>query len=253
MNLFDHLLVALIILGVPLYEFFIGIKRTKRAIARDRPGARQRIYWEIIIVEWLVVAVLFTTWLFAKRSASDLGFSPPGGMNFWIGAGVMTVGMAVLLLIQRAQVSTPERRDNALKELNNTAPFIPRNRRELTHWGILSLTAGICEEIVYRGFLIWYALQLLPEGGLGTTLAVVLPALFFGIGHLYQGPKGMSQVFISGIILGGVYVLTGSLWIPIIAHAAMDFTGGLLSLYLHQATGHDNGASSSSEETLKTA
>ena len=244
MNLFDHLLVILIIIVFPLYEYFIGVDRMKMKVARDSPGARLRIYWEIIILEWLVVAVLITSWIVAKRTASDLGLSAPGVAGFWNGAGLMTLGLPLMLLMQRARVNTPERRDNMLKVLNDAVHMIPRNRREMTHWGFLSLTAGICEEIIYRGFLIWYALQFLPEGGLGTTLAVVLPALFFGIGHLYQGPRGMIQVFFSGIVLGGVYVLTGSLWIPMITHIAIDIAGGLMSLYLHSATGHERGAPS---------
>ena len=56
-----------------------------------------------------------------------------------------------------------------------TVHFLPRDDRELRAFVGLSATAGIVEEIIYRGFLIWCLALLMPllvlrhpaTGGLG--------------------------------------------------------------------------------------
>lgn len=88
----------------------------------------------------------------------------------------------------------------------------------------LSLTAGICEEIVYRGYLIWYLAAFV-----GAWPAAVLAGFAFGAVHIYQGPAGVVRTGIVGLGAGVLYVGTGSLLWPMILHAAIDLQGGALA------------------------
>ncbi len=50
----------------------------------------------------------------------------------------------------------------------------------------------------------------------------------FGLGHLYQGAAGVVKTGVSGLLAGLLYLLTGSLWIPMLLHAAVDLHAGAL-------------------------
>ena len=90
---------------------------------------------------------------------------------------------------------------------------------------MLSLTSGICEEIIFRGVVFR-----ILEGAMGTLVALVLSAAFFGLVH--RGNPGatlLSSIAIAveaGILLGAAYALTRSLWLAIGLHFAWNFTEG---------------------------
>jgi membrane protease YdiL (CAAX protease family) len=55
---------------------------------------------------------------------------------------------------------------------------------------------------------------------------VLLAAAIFGLGHAYQGPKGILKTGLVGLVLGGLFALTGSLWAPMLVHVVMDLLAG---------------------------
>jgi membrane protease YdiL (CAAX protease family) len=89
---------------------------------------------------------------------------------------------------------------------------------------VLAVTAGVCEEVVFRGYLLWGLDRILPLPG-----AVVLQALVFGVAHSYQGGKGIVKTGIVGLIMGTIAAATGSLLAPIVIHAAVDLSGGAIA------------------------
>lgn len=83
---------------------------------------------------------------------------------------------------------------------------------------VLSLAAGLGEEILFRGFL-----QNWLHQTLGTSwIAVGLAALAFGLVHAITLAYVVLATAI-GIYLGALMVWTESLWVPILAHAVYDF------------------------------
>jgi len=94
----------------------------------------------------------------------------------------------------------------------------PHGGLEIAAWVVMALSAGICEETVYRGYLQQQFSGLTGRTGLG----VFTQASFFALAHEYQGWKNMVLIFILGCILGAFAVWRKGLRANIIAHAVAD-------------------------------
>jgi len=99
------------------------------------------------------------------------------------------------------------------------ATLIPTTGRERLIFAAVAISAGICEEIVFRGWLLYFLHA--PIGITGSML-VLFAALLFGLCHIYQGPTGVFGATGAGVLLTGVYVVTGTLLVPIVLHALID-------------------------------
>jgi membrane protease YdiL (CAAX protease family) len=98
--------------------------------------------------------------------------------------------------------------------------FLPKTHQEARWFLALSVTAGICEEVLYRGFLIRYLGR--EPGRLGMIGGVLVALLAFGAAHLYQGVQGFLNSAIGGLLFAVVFLLTGNLVLPILFHIAAD-------------------------------
>ena len=106
---------------------------------------------------------------------------------------------------------------------SQTGFLLPKSLSESAAWIAVSLAAGICEELVYRGYLqrqLWGLTRSLP-------LALVLQSLIFGFGHIYQGWKPAMITGIYGFIFGLVAVWRRSIIPGALAHTIVDVMGGL--------------------------
>ncbi len=219
--LFDHLLIVLLVGALPFVAAW-SYRRLVRQIEAGVPDARVREYRRTTLVQWLMALSLVALWVFGDRSLDVLGFALPGGWPIAVGAGVTVLGLAFLAGQWRA-VRRMEDEDLAEMQEGMTfiAPLLPRTDEEAAHFRILSVTAGICEEIVYRGYLIWYLAAFL-----GPWPAALAAGVLFGVLHLYQGTQGILRTGAVGIIMSLLYVGSGSLLWPMTLHAAVDLNGG---------------------------
>jgi membrane protease YdiL (CAAX protease family) len=99
--------------------------------------------------------------------------------------------------------------------------FLPRTASERSAFTFLGLTAGVTEEVIYRGYLIWAFSLIMPQWG-----AALLALVAFTSMHAYQGPRGILPVAMAGAFLTVLYLLTGSLWPGIALHAWLDIVNG---------------------------
>lgn len=85
--------------------------------------------------------------------------------------------------------------------------------------------AGFGEELVYRGFLFDRLGKLFGHGTSARVAMVLLTtALFAAMHYPDQGLAGAEQAAITGLLLGTIFALTGSIWLPMVIHAAFDLT-----------------------------
>jgi membrane protease YdiL (CAAX protease family) len=102
--------------------------------------------------------------------------------------------------------------------------YSPHTPSELGWWMALSLTAGVCEEFLFRGYLIW-AFQ--PMFGLWGAAAFSVAV--FAVAHAYQGVKGILATGIVGSLLTLVVLISGSLLPAMALHALIDIGQGLVA------------------------
>lgn len=98
-----------------------------------------------------------------------------------------------------------------------------------------SLSAGFCEEFLYRGFLFW----LLAAAGAGKGLRLIVTSCAFGLAHCFWGPWGMLWTTVLGSTFGLAVLWRGNVWPAVVAHTLLDLCiePGLLEKTLHGGFG----------------
>jgi hypothetical protein len=200
------------------YNHVAELKRIAAGEATDRTN----MYWQTIGMEWLFLAMLFAVWIDTSRSLESLGFVSPSGVGFWLSTGLVTVSMLLILLSsKRLSGLTQSERDSQRESFGDLGYFLPHTNKELCTFYQLSVTAGIVEEIVYRGFVLWYL-----QSFMGIWPAVAVSSVAFGLAHSYQGLAGFFRTGLVGATLGILFAISGSIWVPIVAHILIDVLQG---------------------------
>jgi len=219
----DHAIAIFLVAIVP----FLAARGFRRMQERIRGGgtrARLRGYHRTIARQWILTGVILLVWVLQARPLSGLGLGWAGGTGFWIGAALTSIACGLwigqVLWIRRRPASWASIRTR----LEPYRHLLPATDREWRWWVGLCLTAGTCEELAYRGFLMAYS-----GAHAGTLGAVAFSSVAFALGHVYQGWKGILRTGASALILAGLYVLTGSLWAPMLFHFTGDLSAGLIS------------------------
>jgi len=81
-----------------------------------------------------------------------------------------------------------------------------------------SLSAGFCEEFLFRGFVI---LIIACAGG-GTTARLIVSSLAFAAAHMFWGPVGMLFTLALGLSFAAVSMHRGNVWSAVIAHSVLN-------------------------------
>lgn len=105
---------------------------------------------------------------------------------------------------------------------NPLLPTLPVGALALALWVGLSVSAGVCEEIVFRGYL---QRQLTVITG-RVRIAILAQAILFGIGHGYQGAVAVLSIVINGLVMGVLAAWRGNIRAGILEHVTWDILGG---------------------------
>jgi len=107
-----------------------------------------------------------------------------------------------------------------------TTPYQPPGSHlEIFLWIALSISAGICEEIVFRGYL----QNQFRSATRSIVAAVILQGAVFGLAHTYQGWKQVIVIAALGILYGVLAAWRRNLRANMIAHAWSDIYEGWAS------------------------
>jgi membrane protease YdiL (CAAX protease family) len=101
--------------------------------------------------------------------------------------------------------------------------FMPETAAERTWWIVVSVLAGIGEEITWRG--VQTALLVALSGSYWT--AALVSAISFALAHFLQGWKTSVLIVIFALGFQGLAWLAGSLYVAMLVHVAYDITAGL--------------------------
>jgi membrane protease YdiL (CAAX protease family) len=218
--LWHTVLLVLLIAGTS----WLGTRHTSSGGLRR---AHLETYLLTLLWEWALAG--FTFWGLRLRETSlrklvgewrsgfrgwmiDLG----GALLFWIMAMTVLVAVGVLLRLGHME--------NAQKKL---AELAPQSLAEMGLWIILSCSAGICEEFVFRGYL----QQQFSRMSGRVWVGVIASSLLFGAAHGYEGLSGMIAITLFGAMFSMLAIRSRGLKMGMIAHAWHDaFTGAVLAL-----------------------
>jgi hypothetical protein len=109
-------------------------------------------------------------------------------------------------------------------QLGELSIALPHSSGELRWFVALSLTAGFCEEFLFRGYLIWAL-----EPWLGWWGAAALSLSVFTASHAYQGKAGAIRSGLAGGVLTLLVALSNSLVPAIVLHAIVDIISGVIA------------------------
>jgi membrane protease YdiL (CAAX protease family) len=232
----DHVLFVLIALLSPALDKLWLYPWLTRATEAGVPGARARAYLVGILGQWIPLAAVLALWASRGRSWATLGFGLGSPLGLGIGLALAGAVIVLFALQHRSLLARPERLASILPQMSAARPLLPHTPGELRGFKLLSVTAGICEEVMYRGYIWWYlAVWTGPWGG------ALLSALLFGAGHLYMDRKAAVRAGIVGAVMAGIVLGCGSLWTAMILHAAIDVNSGSLAFHALRRTQGGNG------------
>jgi len=185
---------------------------------------RVRYYLVTLLFEWLLFAlvvagvwrsgasvliVLGDHWQSVRQVLRDIGIAAA----FWI--------VSWMLLQLFGHLLHPA-------ALGRNVSMLPERGIELAFWVALSVTAGICEETIFRGYLQRQFTALTKSAPAG----IVLSAAAFGAAHAYQGFRMTILIALYGTMFGILAYWRGSVRPGMIAHAWQDSLNGVLVLLI---------------------
>ena len=205
-------------------------KKLKGVIFTEK--MRCKDYITTMIFLWLYVIIILLMCFIGNIRLSDIGLR---GMSFdyniWFTVITLSVcGILICYLIYQTitLIVSPKAREEA-KELDTgegASRILPHSKKEKGIFIFVCATAGICEEIVFRGFLVFLIHAIFPS--LSIIFVILISSLIFGCAHLYQGIVGILKTGAMGVLFNCLVVVSGSLILAIIMHFLVDFSSTFL-------------------------
>ena len=205
---------------------------------------RQKIkfYKEAIVFGWIPVCVVFVFVGLSSLSLKDIGFREitfSGSTAINILTGVLSGVMLFVLACQTVMYFiSPNYRNQVREELKGKKKngshydrvmsqiLIPKNKVEKIWFLFVSLTAGICEEIIWRGCLVYLLNSIFPT--VNAIVVYAVSCMAFGLAHFYQGVFGVVKTGVLAILFVLVYFTTDSIIPGIVLHFFFDFSSAFL-------------------------
>jgi len=216
--------IALIFFVLAVIIPWRGRLRLKKLIAMPHVGSVERIalYASTIAFQWLAVAVV--TWRAWAHGygAAELGLIANNTTRLISAAIIGGATMAALQWLNlRRMGRIPVKSRGLIQAIAER--ILPQSTVELLPFLALAVTAGLCEEFLYRGF----AMAVLARLGSPVWLAILVSSILFGLAHLYQGRGGFVSTMLIGTVLGSGRMAYDSLVPVIFWHTAVDVVAGV--------------------------
>lgn len=184
------------------------------------PAHRAMGYITIMIFEWLLTA--FIAWGISRRGF-HLRDLIAGKWKKWT-SPIRDLGLAVLFLLIADPILGILAFSLKANATSATLNLFPRTPLEIALYVLLTMTAGFCEELIFRGYL----QRQLSSLAHSATAGLILQAVVFGIAHGYQGVKFMFIIAVFGAMFGLLALWRRSLRPGIAAHFLQDCVLGLV-------------------------
>lgn len=205
-------------------EPWLGVKGHRRFLAElgHEDDTRRRFYlrWTIlltalgslVLVAFAVVPGLNWSALGMRMDTSRV--EPQMIIALAVGG---TTGSLVAMFMARRRGTPPPM-------IGDIAAMLPTTVVERGYFILLSFAAGIFEEIVWRGMVVFAVYAVAPDAAIYWPIAI--SAVVFGFAHVYQGKRGVLATTFLGAVLCWMYLYSGSLLLPMVLHVLIDVRAG---------------------------
>ena len=231
--LLQHILFLLLGVILPGVLFVASYRRRK---AGNGPAywsqrMKHRLYYGNGALLWIMALVVLAVWYFTDGDLTRIGLGW-GNTPYDLTAVLLLVGFITLYLFDLyREAGNREGREETRREFRKMG-FLPASATQFLNFIFLAVAAGVCEEVIYRGFMVTYLREVLGTTPLATAAVLIIPAISFGLGHFYQGGRAVLKIILMAILFGFFYLRTGTLWPLMLLHTAIDIVGGLMSWWL---------------------
>jgi membrane protease YdiL (CAAX protease family) len=218
----------------------------KSSIEQGDTNARSRYYQRILVFEFIsaTLALFALQFDFSKLRPGYLALTHisilpsalqdgdlsagffHGIVSGLVGGLIIATAAAILIRIwknRRPQEEPKKRWWHRL--MPDFSALLPASPRERFLFAAVAISAGVCEEVVFRGWLLYTLHNVVALNG---TALVLVAAACFGLSHYYQGAIGVIGTAIVAILFTFLYVQSGSLLLPIFLHILIDLRWALL-------------------------
>jgi uncharacterized protein len=210
-----HTVVVLAVIAALVFRGKIQAEHLRTIASPDRIA----LYRRILLSEWLTLfLVLAGVWFHGSSLLTVLGERWRSMRQFLQDAGIGLVFLVAAITVTSIVGSHGGAGDRATQFL------LPQGRIEIALWVVISITAGICEEAVYRGYLQKQFTALTRNVPAG----IILSALAFGLAHSYQGFARALTISVLGAMFGILAYWRRSVRPGMIAHALQDVLGAFI-------------------------
>jgi uncharacterized protein len=188
----------------------------------QQPASHVSLYLSLIVMEWGLFLYVWKGGLRRSgtklreliggkwRSPADVAVDVGLAAALWIAWTMLEKGIDRLVPSHAASIQT----------------LLPRRGIEILLWIAVSISAGICEELVFRG----YFQKQFEAFTSSRWIALFLQAALFGISHGYQGLEACLKIAVYGAMFGLLALWRGSLRPGMIAHSGTDILSGIFGL-----------------------
>ena len=225
---------TLLIIAVILGNSFLGSSKLEH-IGNGAQGSRLLLYGGTFILELVLVLLIWLGIRLRGVRVRDL----IGGRWNTVEDFLLDVGLAIgflvasllLLFVLRIALGVVDihnlqkSQDEAMRTLGALAPH---SYLEAGFCVVLSVSAGLFEEIIFRGYLQRQAQALANSAVIG----IVVSGILFGLAHGYQGWRNMIVIAVFGLFFGIMAHFRKSLRPGMIAHGLQDSAAGIALFFL---------------------
>lgn len=215
---------TVVVVGIFVLLMLVGIVSRHGAGMRiGSPSERPNMlpsYLSLMAAEW---GLFYYVWKVGLRRAGVRVSDIVGGRwSSWKDV-LRDAALALALLAVWMVVQIALSRLFGASQAASVKSLLPRGAAEVALWIPLSITAGFCEEFVFRG----YFQRQFEAFTHSRWIALVLQAALFGVSHGYQGGRACLKITVFGVLFGLLALWRKSLRPGMAAHAMTDIIAGI--------------------------
>ena len=203
---------------------------------------RIKYYKDTIIFGWIPVLIVLICIPISQLNLQGIGFRRFDlSDNIWLNvitlifAGILTLVLLYQIVMYLSNEKYRDQIKNELDSKKEAGPhydaviskiLIPKSATEKRWFFFVSLTAGICEETVWRGCILFLLSNMFPS--VNMIMICAISCVLFGLAHSYQGLHGIIKTSLIAILFVLIYVATNSIFPGIVLHFFFDFSSAFL-------------------------